>query len=136
MTIVGFTFSKMLATKDDGAKGKINISNNVSITDIKETKLSFSSNEQKGINFNFKFSSKYEPNVGEISLEGSVLYMAAAAEAKNIVDGWKKDKKVDKNLMQNILNHVLTKCNIQALILSKDIALPPPIPLPKVGEKK
>ena len=31
-----------------------------------------------------------------------------------------------------LLNSILNKCNVQALILSQDINLPPPIPLPKV----
>jgi len=34
--------------------------------------------------------------------------------------------------MSEILNIILTRCNIQALILARDINLPSPIPLPKV----
>jgi hypothetical protein len=34
--------------------------------------------------------------------------------------------------MSAILNTVLTKCNIEALILSQEVNLPSPIPLPKV----
>jgi hypothetical protein len=37
--------------------------------------------------------------------------------------------------MENILNSILTKCNIQALILSQDVNLPSPIPLPKVRQE-
>ena len=59
-------------------------------------------------------------------------------KVKEVLDGWKKDKKLPKEIMTTILNSVLTKCNIQALILSEQINLPPPIPLPKlqVGQKK
>jgi hypothetical protein len=48
------------------------------------------------------------------------------------LDGWKKDKKLPKEIMPVILNTVLNKCNIQALILSEQINLPPPIPMPKL----
>ena len=34
--------------------------------------------------------------------------------------------------MTTLLNALLAKCNVQALILSQDVNLPPPIPLPKV----
>ena len=34
--------------------------------------------------------------------------------------------------MAGLLNTILTKCNVQALILSQEVNLPPPIPMPKV----
>ena len=136
MTIVGFYFTKIEAIKKDGVKGKINIANNVSITDVKENETSFGTETQKGITFTFKFTSKYSPEAGEINLEGTVLYMDTKENTKKILTSWKKEKKLDKEVMKSILNTILTKSNIQALILSKDINLPPPIPLPKVESKE
>ncbi|MBR9690533.1 hypothetical protein GOV08_02500 [Candidatus Woesearchaeota archaeon] len=136
MTIVGFLFTKMNAEKKEGVKGKINISNNISIKDVAQAKVSFGAKDQQGIGFHFHFKSKYEPKAGEISFDGNVLYLIDKKDAKKILDNWKKDKKIEKTVMRNILNTVLTRCNIQALILSKEIGLPPPIPLPKVGSKK
>ena len=52
---------------------------------------------------------------------------------KEIIAEWKKDKKIKKELMGGILNTVLTKSNVQALIISQQVNLPPPIPLPKVN---
>ncbi len=135
MTIVGFLFTKMHAEKNDGVKGNVNISNNVSITDVKESDASLGAPDQKGLRFVFKFTSKYSPEIGEISLEGNVLYMDKKEEVKKMVAKWKKDKNIDKEVMKNILNTILTKCYITALILSKEIALPPPIPMPKVESK-
>ena len=135
MTIVGFAFKKMLAEKAEGISGKINISNNVSITDVKQTKLPLATGSQEGIRFSFSFSSKYEPKAGEIKFEGNVLYMESKDKAKKIISSWKKEKKIEKDIMRGILNTILTRCNIQALIISKEINLPPPIPLPKVGTK-
>jgi len=60
------------------------------------------------------------------------LYVEEPKKAKEILSGWKKDKKLDKELMATLLNTLLVKCNVQALILSQQINLPPPIPLPKV----
>lgn len=135
MTIVGFLFTKMHAEKNDGVKGNVNIANNVSITDVQESEATFSSSEQKGLKFLFKFTSKYNPEIGEIALEGNVLYMDKKEEVKKILAKWKKDKNLDKEIMKGILNTILTKSYISALILSKEIALPPPIPMPKVESK-
>ena len=44
-------------------------------------------------------------------------------------------KKVPKDVMTAILNTVLTKCNIEALILSQKVNLPAPIPLPAVKQE-
>jgi hypothetical protein len=38
--------------------------------------------------------------------------------------------------MVPVLNSILAKCNIQAIILTREVNLPPPIPLPKVQFKE
>ena len=130
--IVGFGFTKLSAERKEAAKGKIDINNNVTIKNVEEADISFGKNNQSVIKFLFEFTSKYEPNVGTILFEGELLYMEEPKKSKEILSGWKKDKKVPKELMAGLLNTILTKCNIQALILSQEINLPAPIPLPKV----
>ena len=130
--IVGFGFTKLSAEKKEAAKGKIDINNNVSIKDIKEDSFSFGSNKQNVIKFIFEFTSKYEPSVGNILFEGELLYMEDPKNTKEILISWKKEKKIPKEIMGGLLNTILTKCNVQALILSQEVNLPPPIPMPKV----
>lgn len=133
MTIVGFNFTKIHVERKKMVKGKINIKNNVSIKKVEEADLSLGKNKQSGLRFIFEFTSNYEPKVGEIILGGEVLYLMDEKHVKDVLKGWKKNKKVPKELTAGILNTVLQKCNIQALVLSRDINLPPPIPLPKVN---
>ena len=135
MTVVGFNFTKVNAEKKQAIKGKININNNVTIKNIEEIDLAFGK-DQKGLKFRFEFIAKYDPEVASINLEGEVVYMIKVDEAKDILTMWKKEKKIAPGVMSKVLNTTLTKCNIQALILSNDLNLPAPIPLPKVGIKK
>ena len=65
-----------------------------------------------------------------------IVFLEDPKHIKSIMDQWKKDKTVDKNIMTVILNSALAKCNIQSMIISKDMNLPSPIPLPKVGVKE
>jgi len=132
MTIVGFNFTKVGAEKKDVARGNVNISNNVAIDKVEEKNISLANEKQKVLAFTFNFTSKYEPDIGFINFIGDILLMEEAKRAKEILDGWKKDKKLPKEIITPILNTVLSKCNIQALILSEQINLPPPIPLPKL----
>ena len=131
--IVGFGFTKLSAEKGETAKGKIDINNNVSIKDLQEDNFALGKDKQQNVlRFIFEFTSNYEPKIGKILFEGELLYMEEPKKAKEILSGWKKDKKLPKELMGGLLNTILTKCNVQALILSQQVNLPPPIPLPKV----
>ena len=132
MTIVGFDFTKIDAEKKSPIKGKININNNVAIKNVEEQNLHLGNEKQNAIKFQFEFTSKYDPGIGAITLGGDIIFMGDPKKVKEILDGWKKDKKLPKDISANILNNVLTRCNVQALILSRDLNLPSPIPLPKV----
>ncbi|MFH1510553.1 MAG: hypothetical protein ABIF10_02590 [Candidatus Woesearchaeota archaeon] len=132
MAIVGFNFNKMSAERMHGVEGKINIKNNVSIKDITRQDLSLGSNKEPALKFIFDFSSDYEPEVGLISLTGDVTYIASEKEVQEVLKEWKKDRKINKELLSTIVNHLLARCNVQALILSREVNLPPPIPLPKL----
>ena len=138
MTIVGVNFTKIEAEKKEAVKGKININNNVSISMVEEKNLPITNEKQKVLAFTFEFISKYDPDLGFIKIIGEVLHMDSASKAKEILDGWKKDKRLAKEITTDVLNTVLDKCNIQALVLSEQINLPPPIPLPKLqlGQKQ
>ena len=130
--IIGFGFTKLTAEKFEGAKGKIEVNNNVTIKNAVQADLSIGREKQDVVKFLFEFTSKYEPNVGKILFEGELLYMEEQKKVKEILASWKKDKKVPKELMAGLLNAILSKCNIQALILSQEVNLSPPIPMPKV----
>jgi hypothetical protein len=132
MTVVGFNLNKILVEKKKPIKGKVNISNNVKITNAEEQALSLGKTKEKGLKFSFEFSSKYEPEIGEITLVGDIVSIEDEKKVKEITAAWKKDKKLGPDLMTGLLNTVLAKCNIKALILSQEINLPPPIPMPKV----
>lgn len=134
MTVVGFNFTKIKVEKNKGLSGKININSNVSIKNVEETKIELGK-AQKALKLFFEFSSKYEPKIGEIVLEGEMTLLEQDKKADEVLATWKKDKQLPKEVMASVLNTALTKCNIQALILSQHVNLPPPIQLPKVEAK-
>lgn len=132
MAIVGFSFTKVHAEKTSTPKGKVNISNNVKVSNIEDANLSMGE-KKKGLKLDFTFSSAYEPKFGAIDLDGNVILLEDVKAAKEVLDHWKKDKALPKELMPSILNHILERCNVQALLMARDLGLPAPIPLPKVN---
>ena len=133
MAIVGFEFTKILVEKQETATGKINISNNVGIVDIRKSDLEIGKSKQTAIKFLFEYRSLYEPKFAKIELTGNILYLTDEKSAKEILDAWEKDKRISKDIAEKIINTILTKANIQSIILSNTVNLPPPVPLPKVN---
>ena len=130
MAVIGFNFTKITAKKNKPLEGKVSITNNIAIIDISEAKVS--SPKKKSIKFTFDFVTKYEPKIGSINLEGEVLALEDAKEIDKILDDWKNKKMIPKEMVAKVFNTALERCNIQALILSQQVNLPPPLKLPKV----
>lgn len=132
MTILGINFNKINVERKDVLKGKINIANNVSITSIEKAEMNLGDPKREGLNIRFKFTSIYEPELASMTFEGIMVYLDDEKKVKDILKDWKKDKKIEKGFMADIINALLAKCNIEAIIISREVNLPPPIPMPKV----
>ena len=113
---------------------KMNISNNVSVKDVDEFPVK-GKPKDKAARFLYQFVSTYEPDVGRIEISGEVIWADEEKRIKDLLVSWKKDKKIPKEVMTEVLNVVLARCNIESVVISRDISLPPPIPLPKVETK-
>jgi hypothetical protein len=131
MTVVGLNFTKFLAEKTKPIKGQISIKNNVSLTNVTESKLNIDA-KKKALKFEFAYSANYEPGFGKIELTGEIIFLADDKTVKEVLDKWKKEKQAPAVIGKEIMNHALAKCNIQAIVLSKDLNLPAPIQLPKI----
>ena len=133
--IIGFNLRKIEVERSPEIKGKISIRNDVKFIDVQRADLFLGKAKQEGLRFSFEYTSIYEPKAGKILLSGDVLAVDEADKVKEVVDNWKKSKKVSKEVMAPVLNSILSKCSIQAILLTKEVNLPSPVPLPKVQVK-
>jgi hypothetical protein len=136
MTIVGFNFMKINAERKHAPGGKIGIQPNISINDVAPTDMALGKNKENGLVFSFEYRFKYEPGVGEILMAGEVFYMDEAKKTKDILDKWKKDKKLEPELLGEVLGAATQRCNVEAILLSREVNLPSPIRLPNLVVKK
>jgi len=136
MAIIGFDLNKISVERSGNVRGEIKINNNVAIKEIDKIGVPIKKEDQEGLRFGFEFTSNYEPKIGSVFIKGNVVVVENKKKAEDILKQWKKDKKTESDVMTAVLNMVLEKCNIEALILSRDVNLPPSIPLPKVKPKK
>jgi hypothetical protein len=136
MTIVGFNFNKINVERLKQLQGKININNNIAIKDVEVKDLFLGNLKQNGLKVLFEFGVNYSNDAKEklanLDFEGEVMLLEEEAKVKEIMKDWQKSKKLSKELTLQVLNTVVSKCNIQAIILSRDLNLPTPVQLPKV----
>lgn len=139
MTIVGFNVKKINVERKESQKGKISIKNNISIKDVSKHSLEFGQKKKDALKFSFEFVTDYDvdkKSLAKINILGEVISIEQDLVTKSILEQWKKDKKIDPEIMASVLNNALNKCNIQALLLSREVGLPSPIPLPKINLSK
>ena len=133
MTIIGFNFIKISGERINAPTGKIEINNNATIKSVEKADFTMGKTKQAGIRFLFEFTSKYVPNIAEILMAGEVLYLSDPKQSAELVKRWAAEKKLEGDIMTEVLNTIMNKCNIEALILSRDLNLPPPVHLPRIS---
>jgi hypothetical protein len=134
MPIVSFNYTKINAERYDFAPGPTNIKNNVVIKEVTKTKLALGAQSQDVLRIMFEFITFYEPRKGKISLEGEILHLDKPEKIEVLAKAWQKDKKLPKDETRILMNHVLNKCNVEAILMSREINLPSPVQLPSLGK--
>lgn len=131
MRVIGFNFTKINATRAETQINNLKINYNLDIVNITKEKIELFK-EEEVLNFSFKYIITYEKDFASITFEGNILAVLDSKQLKEILKEW-KDKKVSEDVRMGLFNLIMARCNIKALQLSEDLALPPHIPLPKIG---
>jgi len=135
MTIAGIQFDKIVVDRMGVPKGKMSVKNNIMIQELEKKDFSVGKLKQHALLYKFEFTAEYEPKVAKIVLNGTVTSMEQEEKIDELIKAWKKDKKLPKEIMTPLLNNILNRSNIEALILAREVGLPPPIQLPRVTVK-
>lgn len=136
MAIVGFSFTKVHAERSKAPEGQVNVKNNVKIDDVKETEMQVGEQKQRVVNINFTYTSQYNPEIGNIELSGELIYMNESSVIDEVINGWQNDSKIPEKVMTPVVNNILSRSNILALSLTREVNLPPQLKLPRVEVKK
>lgn len=76
----------------------------------------------------FRFTANYQ-GLGIISIEGRIVY---EGDAKEIVNQWKTHRKMPDKVATEIHQAIMSNCIPEAVVIARDIRLPPPVPLPPI----
>ncbi|MBU5688116.1 MAG: hypothetical protein KQA41_01200 [Candidatus Aenigmarchaeota archaeon] len=133
MPIVGFYLKNLNAFRKNQPKDRIDINTTVNILNIEKTSIGIK-NKESALDVSFEFFTKYEPNVGEIRLEGNVMYIGN--KVNDALKLWKKEKRVLPEVDVEIKNFLFRKCMTIEINLAENMSLPPPIMFPTVMIKR
>ncbi len=128
MAVINFAFTQIVAERNKAIKGGININTHLSIEDVKEKPL----NEQKAVVISFSFSADYSPDLGRLSIKGEITYIFSSETTEKILKTWKDKKVLPDDIIPIVYNYILNKCHVEGVVISRDVGLPPPIPMPSV----
>lgn len=77
----------------------------------------------------FQYTASYG-SVGVIKIEGQLIYQDK--DAKEISKEWGNKRKIPDEVASKLHTAIMHACVPEAVGIAKDLALPPPIPLPQV----
>jgi hypothetical protein len=72
----------------------------------------------------------YNPSIAQISLKGTAYVLGEKAEIDKIVKDYEDKKPPPQIVVQSISNVVF----IESVLISRTLNIPPPIPLPQIGD--
>ena len=136
MSIINFSFTKIEAEKTGFPKSNVKINSNIKLKKVEDSEISFGGSDNAGIKIDFEFFAEYDPKIGHIRLEGNILYMGKKDKIENIKKTFKSKNVLPEEDMQIVLNAILSKSNIEALLITRELNLPPTMPMPKVNVQK
>ena len=127
MPVIAFNVDRILAEKNSQIIKNIKVENNMRINNI-----SLVPKRDNILKFDFEFTTEYKPDIGNMKINGNLIFRDEGKKIKEILDIWRKSKKLDKDIMTSITNFILIKCNVRALGLAEQVNLPPHIQLPMI----
>lgn len=134
MTVISFAFDKYNVERKKPLEVPINVENGMNITDVREEEIPLSNGKkEKVLRFHYEYKVDYKPNQAIIEIGGHLIYLPPKGDAKEILENWQKDKKLSQEVMKQVMNNILLRCQVKALALGQDINLPPHIRLPTVS---
>jgi hypothetical protein len=134
--VIGFNFTKISIEKINEINlEKLEISNNINISEIKKTDSNLLNTKDEIIAIKFTYSINYDPDFAKIDFSGNILFEVDSKYSEEILKEW-EDKKIKEDFKLNLFNMIMRKSNIRAINLEDELNLPIHIKLPSLQKQE
>ncbi len=110
-----------------GAKiQNLRVDQNSTVTQILEI-------DERQANVDFRFTANYravEEVVGIIRIEGTLVY---EGKGREVARQWNSNGQMPNDVANEVHSSIMGVCIPEAVVVARDLRLPPPIPLPQVN---
>jgi len=130
MPILRITYNNIEGRKTEKISQAVEVSTNTHIKDIRKEKLGAGD----AIAIDFKLETDYKPNIGVLSVEGTVYYVSAELEKVIKMEGTKI--RLSPEVVKEIHTAILREPVIVAINTAERLGLPMPINFPMVEVSK
>ncbi len=86
---------------------------------------------QTDVSIEFRFTANYS-GIGFVRMDGKLVVADDSRSPESIAKEWGSTNNMPPELANIVHNAVISNCVITATIITRDIQLPPPVPLPQV----
>lgn len=129
MAIYTVYFRRLLSERKEASAKSVSAKTNVKLVELEKE-------SDNTVKVKFIYQTQYEPDFGLIEIAGDLYYSSEKDEIKKLVETWDKDKKIEDEASLKMLNHIFSKCSIEAALLAKETNLPVPFNLPKFRKRE
>lgn len=130
MPTINYRVNKIEGVRTGDEASSVEIKSNFAILSVKQDK-----NPSIGdlLDVAFKFEVDYEPNLGKMTVEGSLWY--TDKDLKKLVSEKDGKVKLEPELVKAVTTSIVRESLLEVIDLSKKLRLPVPIKLPSVEMK-
>ena len=140
MPIRGFFFTNIEASKNLEPGEKMpklqGFEHNNRIVNVQKFEMTRGKDSPEMLLIKFGFSSNYKPAFVSMKIEGSVLYSPKDTTVEQILAGWRSNRKLIPEVAQEVIGNIVIRCLQKATVLSDQLNVPPPFPIPTVKQPK
>jgi hypothetical protein len=104
---------------------QVHVNTNLNLTGM-EKKL------DESLDVPFVLTISYNPSVAQISLKGTAFVVGDKGETERVYKEYEEKKPPPPIIVQSVSNVAF----IESVLISRTLNIPPPIPLPQIGETK
>jgi len=124
--IIAYRITSITAERKSVQANRIDVNSTPKIVSVEKRK--------RDVGIGFEFLTVYNPNMGQIKINGEVLYREKTLN--EVLDCWKNNGKLPEKTDVEVKNFLFRKCLTLGVALSEQLNLPPPVMFPVLAYKE